>query len=252
MTPFAGERGGRGPGRDARDGGPGLGFMGGGLGEAFAGGPGSGRGFERGFFKSGLDTSGCTVAGDDVTCGPTTRDGITVTRVYTFKTAAGASQTAPDANTDTERSRITTSGTRTSMRRDSITVTVQHSSNRTVTGLASTSTQRTVNGASSGTESVAGVNRDGERFTSVRETSDATVGLVIPVSTTGQSYPTAGSITRNMKLTLTLAGGSPVVKTRKEVVTYSGGTTATVVITTDGTSKTCSLPLPRGRLSCPE
>ena len=251
ITAFAGERGGRGPGRDFRDGGPGHGFMGGGLGGAFIGGDGLGRGHERGPFRSGLDeTCVYAAATGNVTCGPTTRNGLTVTRIHSFKTTAGAAQSAPDSTTNSERTQITVSGTTTMMRRDSVTSTVQHSSDRTVTGLAYNATQRTVNGTASGTESSSGVNRDGVRFTAVRVSGDTTQGLIIPILTTGRSYPTAGNVRREMKVTMTLAGGTPAVTTRREVVTYNGTTTATVVITTNGTSRTCTLPLPTGRLVC--
>lgn len=251
LTPFAGERDGRGPGRDFRDGGPGLGFMGGGLGGAFIGGDGFGRGHERGPFRSGLD-SACVYAAStgNVTCGPTTRNGLTVTRIHSFKTTAGVAQSAPDSTTNSERTQITVSGTTTMMRRDSITSTVQHRSDRTVTGLAYNATGRTVNGTASGTESSSGLNRDGARFTAVRVSGDTTQGLVIPILTTGRSYPTAGNVRREMKVTMTIAGGTPTVTTRREVVTYNGTTTATVVITTNGTSNTCTLPLPTGRMVC--
>jgi hypothetical protein len=36
---------------------------------------------------------------------------------------------------------------------------------------------------------------------------------------------------------------------RREVVTYDGSTTATVVITQDGETQTCALPLSRGRIN---
>jgi hypothetical protein len=251
LTAFAGERGGRGPGRDHRDGGPGLGFMGGGLGDAFVGGDGLGRGHERGPFRSGLDAT-CTFAAStgDVTCGPTTRNGLTITRIHTFRNAAGTAQSAPDSTTNSERTRITVSGTTTSLRRDSVTTTVQHTSDRTVTGLAYNATQRTVNGTASGTESSSGINRDGVRFTAVRVSGDTTQGLVIPILTTGRSHPTAGTVRREMKVTMTLAGGTPTTNTRREVITYNGTTSATVVITTNGTSRTCTMPLPHGRLVC--
>ena len=251
MTPFAGERDGRGPGRDFRDGGPGLGLMGGGLGGAFIGGDGAGRGHERGPFRSGLDST-CVYAAStgNVTCGPTTRNGLTITRIHSFKTAAGVAQSAPDSTTNSERTQISVSGTTTMMRRDSVTSTVQHRSDRTVTGLAYNATQRTVNGTASGTESSSGINRDGVRFTAVRVSGDTTQGLIIPILTTGRSYPTAGNVRREMKVTMTLAGGTPTVTTRREVITYNGTTTATVVITTNGTSRTCTLPLPTGRMVC--
>ncbi len=240
-------------GRDGFGDGIGGGFMGGGLGGAFFGSVGIGRGHERGNFASGTDsTCSYSSASGSVTCGPTTRNGITVTRLLTFKTAAGATQASPDSTTDSERSRITVGGTSTSTRRDSITSTVQHNSDRTVTGLAVATTSKTVNGVSTGIENTSGVNREGVRFTSVRVSGDSVAGLVIPKSTSAAvSYPTAGTVRREMKVTMTLDGGTPTVSMRREVITYDGSATATVMITRDGTTKTCTLPLPRGRMVCP-
>jgi hypothetical protein len=41
-----------------------------------------------------------------------------------------------------------------------------------------------------------------------------------------------------------------VSRSREEDVTYDGSTTAKVVITKNGVTKNCTLPLPHGRLSC--
>jgi hypothetical protein len=53
-----------------------------------------------------------------------------------------------------------------------------------------------------------------------------------------------------MTVTVTLSGQSPATSSRREVITYDGSTTAKVVITEDGTTQNCTLPLPFGRLSC--
>jgi len=50
--------------------------------------------------------------------------------------------------------------------------------------------------------------------------------------------------------TIALDGKAPVTKSRREVITYDGSSTAKVVITKDGTTKNCTLPLPFGRLQC--
>ena len=79
--PWGGPR--RGPG-----GGPGMGgFMGGGLGEAFIGGAAPGRGPNGGPFGVRINDA-CTFAAatGDLTCGPTTRSGLTVTTIYSIKT----------------------------------------------------------------------------------------------------------------------------------------------------------------------
>ena len=58
------------------------------------------------------------------------------------------------------------------------------------------------------------------------------------------------TIVRAMQATVTVDGKSPVSSSRKEVVTYDGSATAKVTITKDGTTKTCTMPLPFGRLEC--
>ncbi|MBW8769776.1 MAG: hypothetical protein JF589_08480 [Gemmatimonadetes bacterium] len=81
---------------------------------------------------------------------------------------------------------------------------------------------------------------------------DTTTGLVIPVtsSSTGPAYPTAGKTVRSIQASLQYEGEAAVALTRREVVTYDGSATAKVEITENGTTKTCTKPLPRGRLSC--
>jgi hypothetical protein len=64
------------------------------------------------------------------------------------------------------------------------------------------------------------------------------------------SISSAGTVVRTMSVTLTIAGQSPQSSKRREVVTYDGSTTARVVITQDGESRTCTIPLPRGRPTC--
>ncbi len=131
----------------------------------------------------------------------------------------------------------------------SATTTVNSASDRTTAGLAKGSTQRTVNGKSGGTEQTTGTSSRGN-FTASRVVGDTTTGLTIPVSTTGPTYPTAGTVIRAMAITLTYTGQTPVNASRREVVTYDGSTTAKVVITQNGTTKNCTKPLPRGPLTC--
>ncbi|MCC6244540.1 MAG: hypothetical protein IT353_16980 [Gemmatimonadaceae bacterium] len=247
--PWQPERGRGGPRNFGGPGGPGMrGIMGGGLDGNFLGAVGFGRGPDRGPFAA-RDTTGCTfsAATGDITCGPYTRGGLTVTRVLTYKNAAGTAQSALDSTTSTARTRITANGT--VQRRDSVTATVQNSSDRTVTGLHAGSTLRTVNGTSSGAESASGTTRDGKTFSAQRTVGDTTTGLTIPLENGRPTYPTAGSVVRSMRVVMTVDGESRT-STRREVITYNGSATATLVITHDGNTKTCTLPLPVGRPVC--
>jgi hypothetical protein len=239
--------GGRGfGGFGGRGGGPGfgLGLMGGGLFGPFLGdGPG-------GLFRH--DSTACSFASGTglVTCAITTRDGLSVTVTSKYTTATGGAQAKLDSTTNTATTTVSVSGT--STRRDSSKSVVNESSNQTITGLAKGSTQRTVNGASKGTETTTGTSSQGA-FTASRVTGDTVKAVVIPVptsTTTGPAYPTAGTVIRAMSATVTVSGQSPATSARREVITYDGSATAKVVITQDGTTQNCTLPLPHGRLTC--
>src|SRR5207302_126281 len=123
--------------------------------------------------------SNCTLSSSTgrVSCPDVTRRGLTISRSFAFTDAAGNPQAAPNSSTNTINDQVTVSGTVT--RHDgNVTSTVQHTSERTV------------------------------------------------------------------------SGKDPVTSSRKEVVTYDGSATAKVVITKNGTTKNCTLPLPFGRLNC--
>jgi hypothetical protein len=236
------------PDRGARDDG---GMMGGGLRPEFFGGVGLGRGWDRGPFGLGELLENCTFSSSTgrVTCADVMRHGLTVSRSFAFTDAAGTAQAAPSSTTNTINEQVVVSGAVTRHDGD-VTSTVQHTSDRTVTGLAAGSTQRTVNGASKGTENSSGKTRDGAAFTASRVVGDTTTGLVIPLQDGRPTFPTAGSVVREMTATIAVDGKAPVTKSRREVITYDGSSTAKVVITKDGTTKNCTLPLPFGRLQC--
>jgi hypothetical protein len=253
---------------------------------AFAG-RGGDRGPFGGPFAGGLGCANSTFDAPSgrVVCPDRTRNGLTVKRSTQFKDAGGNVQQAFDTlTTNSVNTQSATSGTITFDRAaDSLedggggrgehewgrgrgpgglllgdtsrvltaTTTINSASSRTVSGLAQGSTQRTVEGASAGTESTTGTSSRGS-FTASRTVGDTTTGLVIPVasSSTGPAYPTAGTTIRSIQATLQFQGESAVSLTRREVVTYDGSATAQVTITENGATKTCTKPLPRGRLTC--
>jgi hypothetical protein len=246
-----GDRGGnRGPG-GPHDFGPGFGgFMGGGLGGLFIG-DGFGNGFGRG--RGDGDLIGVCIYSAStgrISCDPFSSRGLTVTRSAAYQDVNGNSQSAFDTlTTNSINVQVTVAGTR--IRHDNDTSVVNDASDRTVAGLVPSSTARTINGTSRGSENISGTDSTGH-FTAARLAGDTTVNVVIPKPSSGNQhpYPTAGTVTRSMQVTLTRDGQSPTTTTRREVVTYDGSTTAKIVITQDGTTKNCTLPLPRGRLTC--
>jgi hypothetical protein len=252
------DRDGRGPGWGA--------FMGGGLGEAFIGGIGFGPGIGRGPFENfgrrddddadreesdsfdHSDNCAFSTTTNRLECPTMTHDGLTITRSFSFLDAKGAVQQAFDtATTNTVNIKKSVSGTVT--HHQTVTSTVNGSSDLTVAGLASGSTERTVNGTSAGTESTTGT-RDTVSFTALRSAGDTVTGLVIPIQNDHPTFPTAGTIIRSMTATVTVGSKTPSTSSRREVITFDGSATAKVVITHDGVTKNCTKPLPHGRLTC--
>ncbi len=261
-----------------RAGGFGGGLMGGGLHDAYAGAmsPGRGRGHEGPFGGRFGGHYSCTGSYNTSTqrfvCDPVTRGGVTRTQSMQYATTAGATQQAFDTLTTNRVNVQSASAGTVSWARDSssrgrggphhigriagdtttiltATTTINHSSNRTITGLASPSTQRTINGTSGGTESATGTSSRGN-FTVTRSAADTTNGLVVPVQSGRDTYPTAGTITRTMRATVTFAGSAATSTTRREVITYNGTSTAIITITRDGVTQNCTVSLPRGRPTC--
>jgi hypothetical protein len=231
-------------------------FMGGGIGEGFIGGIGFGRGFAlapgfgRGPFGDWDDSDACafSTTTNRVECSTVTRRGLTINRSFSFLDAAGAvQQRFVRGTTNTVNVTNSVSGTRT--HHETATSTVNASSDFTVTGLATGSAQRTVDGKSAGTESTTGT-RDGNAFTSLRSAGDTVSGIVIPIQDDRPTFPTAGTIIRSMQATVTVSGQAPSTSSRREVITYDGSATAQVVITHDGVTRNCTKPLPHGRLTC--
>jgi hypothetical protein len=222
----------------------GLGFMGGGVFGGFIG-----NGFVRAIFAS-QDKSCAFASGTGlVTCEPSTHGGLTVTRTYQFKDGAGASQPKFDTATASVTSTVTVKGS--STRRDSSSSSIDLSSSQTVSGLGPGSTALTMNSASAGTESANGTTHEGA-FTAKRVAGDTVKDVVIPFPSATRllPYPTAGTIIRSMSATVTISGHEPTTSSRREVITYDGSNTAKVVITLDGETQNCTLPLPFGRLNC--
>jgi len=226
-------------------------LMGGGIADVFRGRILFGLGFGRGPFGDLRAGSTCAFSSTDnrVTCAAVTRRGLTIDRSFSYLDASGAVQQAFDtATTNTVNAQTTVSGTR--IHHDNDTSTVKSKSDITVAGLASGSTQRTVNGTASGTESTVGTNDDGVHFTATRVAGDTISGVIIPLQNGRPTYPTAGSIVRSMQATVALDGQTPTTSSRREVITFDGSSTAQITVTQDGVTKTGTLSLVGGGLDC--
>lgn len=225
-------------------------LMGGGLGPDFIGGIPFGKGRGRGPFGLFHLPDSCTFdsATGRVTCPEATKHDLKVNVSYAFKDAAGIAQAKFDtATTNSVNVRASVSGTKT--RRDSSVTTLAHSSDRTVSGLASGSVQRTVNGAAKAHESTVGT-RDGVAFTLDRDAGDTTTNVVIPIVDGKPTIPSSGTIVRAMTVSITPDGGTATTKSRREEITFDGTNVVKIKLTQDGETKNCTITLPGRKLVC--
>lgn len=254
----------------------GGGFMGGGLASHFLG-DDFGPDHHHGRFGEDDLSGSCafSAASGRVECAPVVHHGLTIVRSAAYSDVNGHVQQARDtATTNTINTLTTVTGTVVfdgrrghhddgdeaghdgssansggMMSPDADTTTVSLASDRTVSGLASGSTARTVNAKSAGTETTKGSDSTGH-FTIVRVAGDTTTALVIPVAATRPSYPTSGTIVRAMRATLSYDGHTPASTQRREVITFDGTAAAKMVVTQDGTTRSCTIPLPHGHPTC--
>ncbi|HEY4734432.1 MAG TPA: hypothetical protein VIH53_07775 [Gemmatimonadaceae bacterium] len=226
-------------------------LMGGGMADVFRGRIPFGFALGRGPFGDLHNSSACAFSSTDnrVTCAPVARRGLTINRSFSYLNASGTPQQVFDTAT-TNTVNVLTTVTGTKVHHDDDTSMVNSKSDITVVGLASGSTQRTVNATTSGTESTVGTDRDGVKFTSLRTAGDTVTGVVIPLQNGRPTFPTAGTIVRSMQATVTLAGQTPTTSSRREVITFDGTSTAQVSVTQDGVTKTGTLSLAGERLDC--
>lgn len=183
-----------------------------------------------------------------VVCDTVTRSGLTITASAAFYDAAGVVQSGFEEES-TDKINVQLGVTGTIARRDGHSSRVAHASDRTVSGLAPGSTERTIDGTATGLETTTGSDETGA-FVAVRSLGDTLQGVVVPAEWGRGVYPIAGTVIRAMEVTVTHEGQSPVGRSRREVLTFDGSNVATLVITQNGVTKTCSVPLPHGRPSC--
>ena len=182
-----------------------------------------------------------------VECPPVTRGGLTFTRSIAFFDAAGASQTARDANTRSANTRIDVTGNATTPKG---TLAIVRSSDLTVSGLGRAATTHTINGLETG-KSSGTLTTDRGSVVLSEVTSSQAEKVVVPVPAKAGSYPLSGTTTRSGTTNATRAAtGETRTSSWSEKVTYTGTNVVTVVITRDGKSKNCTRDLAAHKTTC--
>lgn len=176
-----------------------------------------------------------------------THNGLTVTRQMQFLNGAGVAQQKPDTSTRSMKSKTTVTGT-TPIKSPvpggpTGTTTVSRQSEETVTGLAPTSKQRVVNGTASGNEDSQATDAKGTH-TVKRQYADTTKDLTLTSPPNPLApWPVAGTVTRNIKATVTPSGGAAKDYISREVHTFEAGGKVTIKITTNGQTRTCVIQM---------
>lgn len=156
-------------------------------------------------------------------CNSAERGGLTATRTCIYKDAAGNTQSAFDSlTTASVNVNADVSGTVT---RGPMTMTIDRTSDFTVSGLAGKETSATWNGGGSGSVSRVRTAEDGTSREYNMTYTVQRANVVIPVPRTENSWPISGTVTKSF--TITIVGGPRDGSTVKR----------DVVITFNGTSK---------------
>ncbi len=172
---------------------------------------------------------GCTFAGGQFSCPPTTRNGLNITRTVEFKDTAGATQSAYDAAlTASIHVTSTVSG---DVTHGPWSATIARHRDFMITGLAGTETTRTVNGTGSETVSRSRVTATNETRTYDLTGSSTVTDVVVPVRGDGiDPWPLSGTIHRTYTVTRTSGANPGQTVTRTVVITFNGTATPTATV----------------------
>ena len=181
-----------------------------------------------------------------VVCVPVVRDGLTYTRSYAYYDAAGKPQPTHNADTRSMNTQVGVKGTRTTAKGS---VGIDRSSSLTLSGLGKGAATHTMNGTEHGTTTSSYTIYWGK--VTATETFDATTTDVVVPAEGKTRWPLSGSTSRTSTTVATLENGPTKTSTTSETVTYNGTSSVPVVITHDGTTRTCTKDLATGKLACP-
>lgn len=170
-------------------------------------------------------------------CPHEVRDGVTVTRSFTFFDANGAEQTAYDALlTAAVNFKTTLTG---EISRESWSASVNRSRDFTASGLLGVETSRTWNGTGTGVI-LSSRHTDGGDTRSYDMTyTTSAINVVVPVPRAEGAWPLSGSIRGEVTVTIIGGANDGVSRTRSAVITFNG--TQFVPLTVNGETFTLDL-----------
>jgi hypothetical protein len=189
----------------------------------------------------GFDIAAASVGQPRIGCDDRTRQGLTITRTCTYVDGNGVAQTAYDPTTTARVDvHVTVEGT---IEREHWEAEVSRFRELVVTGLAGTETSRTWNGTGNGAVSRSRHRENGETRTYEMTFTTQFRDVVVPVPRGDEPWPLSGSISRNVRVTV--SGGPNDGRVIERVVTITFNGTRFVPIVVNGETHTFDLRLRR-------
>jgi hypothetical protein len=173
-------------------------------------------------FFTGEWTDNCTYSATTsrFNCQVLSHEGRTVVRSYQLLDASGRPQPAYDAVTTASASFFT--AVIGSVSRDQFSVSFGRERNITISGLAGTETQHTVNGTGASSSARTRYSGTGETRIYTMTSGAAISNVIVPFPRAQGSWPRSGTITRQVTSARDVAGGSAQPNTRTATVTFNG------------------------------
>lgn len=175
-------------------------------------------------------------------CPTVTVNGLTFTRSFILRDAAGQVQSQFGPNVASIQTLTTVTGTVTSSGQPGGTSTfsINRSEDMTLSGVHSE--KRTLNGHALSTLDGTVVGPSGSLQMSVKS-ADTTKDLVLPKPRSSNRWPQSGTITSELKTSLTPNGQQRIESSTRHTITFNGTSVVTITITTGLGVVTCQIDL---------
>lgn len=199
------------------------------------------------FGTAAFDPTQCAYTTDTgfFVCPTVTTNGLAITRMYRLIDAAGNSQSQPDAQTSAVETRMTVKGTPTSQISTGGVLTIDGSSDMTLSGIRTNN--HTLNGIST-TTMTGSFDLSGTSIPINSTVTETTTNLVLPNAKAGQKWPQSGTITFDETADL-LSTGQGTPEATRLVMTFNGTSVVTVTITNPFGTSTCQFDMAKPGVS---
>src|SRR6185503_9494758 len=180
--------------------------------------------------SASANANACAFSSGVFTCPTVTINGVTFTRSFILRDAAGTVLSAFGPNVASIQTLTTVKGTVTALTPSGTsTFTIDRSEDMTLSGIRTA--DRTLNGHALSTLSGTFAAPGGNVLVNVRST-ETTEDLVLPKPRSGNRWPQSGTITSVVESSVTPNGQQRFQSSMRQTITFNGGSLVTITITT--------------------